>query len=590
MSSKSWVKVSLSAVLTASLTACAQSPGITTPASSQPQATQTAQTIQAPEASVSTSTQKKNELTSQVLYQFLLGEIASQRGELKLSAEAYADLAARTQDARVAKRATELALHARLSSLALKNARLWYSLESGSAKATQTLASLLVSSGHLSEAKPILQAWLKSAGDGKAADGKAFMQLHGLMAKQKDKQAAYDFMAEVLRDFPSVPEAHFALAQSAWGAGNALKALAELDEVMRLKPGWEAAPLFKAQILQQEGGDADALAFFQKYLADWPDEREIRLAYAKLLARTSSFADSRKQFEWLAKEMPDNPENHLAIGLIAMQTEDLDSAEASISKALQLGHPDEGGVRYHLGQLAEIRERLEDALTWYQSVQKGRVFDAKLRTAILLNKLGRTEQAQDVLTGLQPNDDAARVQLVLTEALIMRESKDYAAVVAVLTKALEKLPDNPDLLYDRAMAAEKLNRLDMVEADLRKLIKIKPDYAHAYNALGYTLADRTVRIAEALDLLETAIKLDPDDPFIQDSMGWALFKAKRYEEALDYLWRAHKAKADPEIAAHLGETLWAAGKKAEARQIWEAALKKHPENESLRETTSRLLP
>jgi predicted Zn-dependent protease len=163
-------------------------------------------------------------------------------------------------------------------------------------------------------------------------------------------------------------------------------------------------------------------------------------------------------------------------------------------------------------------------------------------------------------------------------------------VVAALTKALEKMPDSSELLYDRAMAAEKVNQLDMLEADLRRLIKLKPDYAHAYNALGYTLADRTPRIKEAIELLEKALKLEPDDPFIQDSMGWALVKAKRYGEAVDYLRRAHAAKADPEIAAHLGEALWLKGEKEEARRIWNGSLKNHPDNESLRDAISRLTP
>jgi tetratricopeptide (TPR) repeat protein len=140
------------------------------------------------------------------------------------------------------------------------------------------------------------------------------------------------------------------------------------------------------------------------------------------------------------------------------------------------------------------------------------------------------------------------------------------------------------------MAAEKIDRLEMLEADLRRLIKLKPEFAHAYNALGYTLADRTSRIEEALELLEKALKLEPDDPFIQDSMGWALFKAKRYSEAVDLLRRAHGARPDPEIAAHLGEALWMNGDKDEARRIWQGSLQTHPENESLRETTSRLMP
>lgn len=575
MSSSSWVKPACLALLAVSLSACAQSPALS-PVLPVTEAVPLPPTRQA--------------LTSQILYQFLLGEIASQRGELKLSAEAYADLATRTRDARIAKRATEVALYARLSQLALKSALLWQELEPTSPKALQTLSSLLVGSGRLAEARPYLQAWVDT-GKGAGKGGEMFMQLHGLLARQKDKQAIFDLTADLAAGYPGVPEARFAVAQAAWHAGKGAKALAELDETMRLKPGWASAPLFKAQVLQQTQGEAAALAFFKEYLAAAPGEREVRLAYAKQLARSGRFGESRTQFELMAQEMPDNPENHLAIGLIAMQTNDLDSAEASFTKALALRHPDEGSVRFHLGQLAEARGRPEQALTWYQSVTKGRQqLDAQLRAAVVMGKQGRTAQALDWLANLVPADEAERVQVAQTEAQIMREARNYEGVVAALSKALEKMPDSPELLYDRAMAAEKVNRLDMLEADLRRLIKLKPDYAHAYNALGYTLADRTPRIKEALELLEKALKLEPEDPFIMDSMGWALLKTKRYGEAVDYLRRAYAAKPDPEIAAHLGEALWLKGEKEEAQRIWKGSLQSHPDNESLRETTSRLMP
>jgi tetratricopeptide (TPR) repeat protein len=574
MSLSSLVNTACLAMLSLSLSACAQT------------------SVDLPRASVVESPlailppPPAQELTAQVLYQFLLAEIAGQRGELKLAAEAYADLAKKTRDARIAKRATEVSLYARLSPLALKNAQLWQELEPDSAKALQTLSSLLVGSGRISEARPHFQAWIKG-GD----SGEAFMQLHGQLARQKDKQAVFDLIADLAADYPGVAEARFAVAQAAWQAGKGERTLYELDETMRLKPAWAAAPLFKAQVLLQMRDEAAAIGFFKDYLAASPAARDVRLAYAKQLARSGRFGESREQFEWLVREMPDNPENHLSIGLIAMQTNDFDSAETSLAKALELGHPEDGSVRFHLGQLAEARGRPEQALTWYQSVNSGRQrLDAQLRAAVVMSKQGNIPLALEWLAGLAPEDDAARIRVVQTEAQIMREAKDHRGVLAVLGKALEKMPDAADLLYDRAMAAEKLGQLDLLESDLRRLIQLKPDFAHAYNALGYTLADRTTRIDEALVLLEKAIQLEPDDPFIQDSMGWALFKSQRYAEAVEMLRRAHAARPDPEIAAHLGEALWMKGDKEEARRIWQGSLDAHPDNESLRETVTRLLP
>jgi tetratricopeptide (TPR) repeat protein len=592
MSSTSWIVPGYLVLLAVSLSACAQSPAISPAAvpamapANAPAIAPSQSQVLLPASELLSLPPAKRELTSQVLYQFLLAEIAGQRGELKLSAEAYADLAGRTRDARVAKRATEVSLYARQSALALQNARLWQELEPASPKALQTLSSLLVGNGRMAEARPFLQDWVKT---GKG--GEIFMQLHGLLARQKDKQAVLDLIADLAAAYPTVPEARFAVAQAAWHAGKGAKSLSELDETMRLKPGWSTAPLFKAQVLQQMQGDEAALAFMKEYLATTPGGREVRLAYAKQLARSARFADSRAQFEIMAQEMPDNPENYLAIGLIAMQTNDFDTAEASMTKALELRHPDEGSVRFHLGQLAEARGRPEQALTWYRSVTQGRQqLDAQLRAAVVMGKQGNIAQALEWLASLLPGDDAERIQIAQTEAQLMRDAKNYTGVIETLTKALEKMPDATDLLYDRAMAAEKVDRLDMLEADLRRLIKLKPDFAHAYNALGYTLADRTPRIKEAIELLDKALKLEPDDPFIQDSMGWALFKAKRYAESVELLRRAHASRPDPEIAAHLGEALWLNGDKDEARRIWQGSLQSHPENESLRETTSRLMP
>lgn len=563
----------LSAVLIVfSLSACAQSP-VVVEAVRPPNATRPADAG----------------LTSQVLYQILLGEIASQRGELRLSAEAYTDLAAKMRDVRIAQRAVELSQYARQPGLALRNAQLWRELAPDSIKAIQNLVTVLLSSGRVKEARPHLETWLKT---GKSSE--VFAQMHALFARQKDRQAVLDLVADLAAAYPALPEASFSVAQVALQAGQMPRALAALDEALRLRPQWETAALFKAQVLSKNAGDAAAQAWLVAYLKDNPGAREVRLAYAKQLARGGRFIESRAEFQRLAQDSPTNPEAHFTLGLIAMQTNDLNSAREAFLKTLDLGHPDVGSVRYYLGQLTEAEGKLEEALNWYQQVNDGRHrFDAQLRVAAMLSRLGRSQEAREWLAGLTVQDDAERIQVVQAEALILREARDYPAVFELLSRALEKTPDVPELLYDRAMAAEKIDRLDALEQDLRRLIKLKPDHAHAYNALGYTLADRTGRLPEAVELLSQALKLSPDDPFILDSMGWALFKMKRLSDAVEHLRRAFNAKADPEISAHLGEVLWVRNEKGdrdEARQIWQGSLKVHPDNESLREVLSRLKP
>jgi tetratricopeptide (TPR) repeat protein len=523
--------------------------------------------------------------TPQLMYQFLLGEIAGQRGELRLSAEAYSDLAARTRDVRVARRATELALYARQGGLALRNARLWLELEPDSVKAQQTLASLLVGAGQLAEARPYLERWLQSG-----APEQVFMQLHSLFARTTDRQAVATLVSDLAAAYPALAEARFAVGQAAWQAGQGGNALSALDDALRLKPEWEHAALFRAQVLQQKESDAAAIDFLESYLKARPGAAAVRMAYAKQLARAGRLEESRQSFALLAEAEPTNPEPHFALGLVAMQANELDTARSSFLKALDLDYPESSVVRYYLGQIAEAKGALEQSLEWYKSVGGVQAFDAGLRAGMVMGRMGRMEEARSWLARLTVGNEAQAVRLVQADAELLRDAKRYEEAFQVFDAALSRHVDNLDLLYDRAMVAEKLGRLDALERDLRRMIQLKPDYAHAYNALGYTLADRTNRLKEAIELLEKAIALAPDDPFIQDSMGWALYKAKRYPEAAVYLRKAYAARPDPEIAAHLGEVLWMLGEKEEAQRIWQGGLKSFPDNESLRETLSRLAP
>jgi len=208
----------------------------------------------------------------------------------------------------------------------------------------------------------------------------------------------------------------------------------------------------------------------------------------------------------------------------------------------------------------------------------------------MLAKQGRLEEGIAHLEQVQVANNQQRAQLVMAEAQLLRDAGRNQDAYDLLGKALEKLPNYPDLLYDHAMAAEKLDQLDVLEANLRKLIQLKPDHAHAYNALGYTLADRNMRLQEARDLIAQALKLAPEDPFIVDSMGWVEFRLGNFNQSLEYLHRAYQMRADPEIAAHLGEVLWAKGERDEAKRVWQAALKEYPDNETLRRAVKRFVP
>ena len=554
----------------ASLTACAQSP-------SAPAGKTAAK-------AVPVATTAGAGLTSQVLYQFLLGEIAGQRGDLGLAKEAYVDLAHKTRDVRVVRRAAEIATYARDMAKAAEMARLWVELEPESARARQYLSTTLIGNDRLREAKPHLEALLRMS---ERPVGEAFMQLHGLLGRYKDKMAVLALVKELAGAYPAVPEAHLAIAQSALNAGQHAQAVVALDAALRLKPDWETAALVKGQALSAQGDEA-VLAFWKAFVEQNPGAERVRLAYAKGLAKLGRYDEARKEFDVLVASAPDNPDLRFAIGLLAMQMNDLDAAERYLVQALEHGFADEGLIRSYLGQVNEGRQRYPQALEWYLKVGPGEhYFSSRLKAAVVLGKLARVEEGRALLRQLGPAAGAERGPLVQAEAQLLREAGRYQEAYEVLSQALAETPDAGDLLYDRARIAERLGKLDAAEADLRHLIKLEPEHAHAYNALGYTLVDRTTRLEEGIALLRKALELGPDDPFILDSMGWAQFKAGRLAEAVDFLKRAYGQRPDPEIAAHLGEAMWAAGRRDEARQVWQGSLRDHPDNDVLKETLSR---
>jgi tetratricopeptide (TPR) repeat protein len=527
------------------------------------------------------------ELSEELLYKMMLAEVALQRGQPHIAVQTYLELARETQDPRIAQRATEVAWNARFNSAALEAAGIWLQVDPGSAQARQVIAALLVNQARIADAQPHLEKWIAT---GRDSVGQSFLQLSTLLSRHKDKPEVLKLMQALAQPYPDVPEARLAVAQAAWNAENPQVSLEESRAALKLRPDWELAALFVAQVLQR-GSNEEALRFLEEYLRDHPGARDARLNYARLLVTTKSYPEARRQFEVLVAEYPQNADVGMAVALLAMQANDYDAAETQLKRVLELNYKDPDVARFYLGQLNEDRKRLDEALKWYSTVTQGDQFiPAQARYAAILAKQGKMPEARKHLQEATARNPQQRVQLTQAEAQLLRDANAHQEAFDVLGQALAQMPDTPDLLYDYAMAAEKVNRLDILEANLKQLIKLRPDHAHAYNALGYTFADRNQRVEEAYRLIETALKLAPDDPFIQDSMGWVLYRMGRNQEGLDYLQKAFKQRPDPEIAAHLGEVLWALEKRDEARKIWTDSLKEHPKNEVLQGTVKRFQP
>ena len=524
------------------------------------------------------------ELTEAVLYEYLLAEIAGQRGSIGLAAQAYADLAKRTRDPRIAKRATEVALYARMPSAAIDAARIWYETEPSSTQALQTLTSLLINTKRHDEALPYLQK-LFAADGSNAGDG--FMQLSRLLANNQDKALTLKLVQQLAQPYPQLAQAHFALAQAANAAEQGELALAEVRTAARLKPDWELPPLFEAQLLQRES-NALALKRLAAFLERYPKSREVRMSYARILVADGKYTEARAEFQTLSKDFPDNVDVVFAVGVLSLQLQDYALAEANFKRLLALPYRDKNTVRLYLGQIAEEQKNYPEALRWYDEVAGGEQYlKAQIRHALVLSKQGKLDAARAYLRQIDVDSEQARVQLLLTEAQLLRDANQPREAFELIGNALQNTPDQPELLYDYAMLAEKLGRMDLLETNLKKLISLQPDHAHAYNALGYSLADRNLRLPEAQGLIEKALQLAPDDPFIIDSMGWVMYRMGKNSQALEYLRKAYAARPDPEIAAHLGEVLWVAGEPREAEKIWLDASKKTPGNDALISTIKR---
>ncbi len=529
----------------------------------------------------------KLELTGDMLYEFLLGDVANQRGNPELAAQVYMDLANDTQDPRVARRAAQLAFDAHEMDKSVEALNLWLKLEPSSHQAKQLLTTVLLSGGRLDEARPYLVEILAAYPD---QAGNTFTQIYSLLVRYPDKDAVFKLLHELAQPYPRVAEGHLVQAQAAALAGKRESALEEVRQARTLRPEWELAALLEVQLLQLESPQ-QALALLKKYLAAYPDAAEARLLYARMLLEQKQYVEARTEFQRLLGMHPDSADLAFAVAMLSLELGELDRAESELRQALTNGKKDESTVYYYLGQLNEAKKQDEAALQNYRKVPDGEyAYAARLRVAYLLYKTGKLDEAREYLHQTNAQNNQQRVQLLSIEAELLRDAKQTETAYQVLTQGLEKLPNHPDLLYEAAMLADQLGKHDAFEQMMRKVIEIRPDYAQAYNALGYSLLDRNERIPEAMQLVEKAIQLAPDDASIIDSVGWGHYRMGNLDKSLEFLHRAYNANPDPEIAAHLGEVLWAQGAKEQAKKVWGDALKAHPDNAALQDTMKKFIP
>jgi predicted Zn-dependent protease len=550
----------------------------------------------APDATASAS--RKSALTAELFYEVLMGEITLRSGDPGAGYALVLDAARRTRDEALFQRAVEIALQARSGDAALAAARAWQQTLPDTREGRRFELQILIALNRLDETAPLLRSEIAAT---------PLPERPLLMAviarnygRAADKATAARVVEQALADEVKNP----ATAGLAWATIGRMRIVAgDLPGALQAAIAGQAAdaaseaPAILALDLMTLG-QPEAEAIVQRYLAGARTQPEIRVAYAQALVELRRYADATTELSRLTTEQPDLPVPWVLLASLQGQARQDAAAEKSalryvaLATAADAKEDSKRGLTQAyllLSQLAERRKDYTGAARWLSRIDGSEDRAAvQLRSALLLARQGKVQQAREMIRELPTGTAEEKTRQQQAELQVLREAKQYQLAYDFLAEALVAKPDDPDLLYDQAMTAEKLQRLDEMERLLRRLMVLRPDNHNAYNALGYSLADRKLRLDEARTLIRKAVDLSPQDPFIADSLGWVEFRLGNTDNARRILEAAYQRRPDPEIGAHYGEVLWTAGERDAALKIWREAALADAENETLQETLKRL--
>jgi len=522
-------------------------------------------------------------LSEDTVYSLLTAELAGQRNRFDIALDNYAVQAVKTQDPGVAERAFRIAEYLGADQVALETSLIWAKNDPTNLDAQRAAAIQLARGGRYDESMVYMEKVLQGQGDTHFD----FLALSAADTDQNTRDGLLKSFERLLVKYPKNSQLIFGKALLMQQDGDAKGALKLLEDNPP-QPGEVAPILLRARLLQVLDRGNEAVPVLEKAIKQNPDDKRLRLSYARTLVEQNRLADAKVQFAELVKQYPDDDELRYSLALVCLEGKAWDEAAGLLQELIEHGsHVD--SAHLNLGRIAEERNDIDGALTQYALVTPGNDYlPAQLRMADILVANGRAAEASKRLAAERIAEPDYAVQLYLIEAEALTNSDKNDQAWQVLQKGLKAYPDDANLLYTRAMLAEKRGDLGQLEKDLRTIIAREPDNAMALNALGYTLSDRTTRYAEAKALIEKAHQINPDDPAVLDSLGWVNYRLGNLPEAERLLRQAFAAFPDHEVAAHLGEVLWAAGKQREARQVWIKALNDQPDSPILRATVLRL--
>lgn len=529
-------------------------------------------------------------MTPETLYRLLAGEIAGHYGDMDTALKFYIPAAADNDDPRVAARAARIALYSKDNKAALQASERWYELEPNSLKAIQAVAISNVRLGNVKKTTKYLNLLIEQISEKKGLTNKqVFAAVAKLMRDEAETSDAVAILDALTEHYDSSPYIHLWLARFAVQGNKLELALKALNRTIELGPDMSEAYVLKGRILSMQGDVAEAIDALKLALDKRPDDYKLRLQYGRMLVRENRLEEATEQYQILHNTRPDDRDVLVGLGLLRLDAKQYDRSTELFTQLMNNKESRDEG-HYYLGRVYEAQGVRDEAMKRYRKVKSGPLlFDSKIRIAHLLAKQGETETALKQLTmlALEQDDNEKKVEVYLIHGKVLREAGKIHQAMAIYDSAIEEIPNHVDLLYARALTAELIDQIDRTIADLKYVIQLDPDNAHALNALGYTLADRTDRIDEALTYIKQAIQLNDKDAAIMDSMGWVHYRMGKLKESVKWLRQAFKNNQDAEIAAHLGEVLWQMGKPDEARRVWSKGKELDGQQRILLETLKR---
>lgn len=515
----------------------------------------------------------------EIYYKFLIAELAAKRGHYNLSARYALEIAQLISDPELAKQAANLALYAQDYALATQATQLWLSLDANNLQARYNLIRILLQQNNLDQVAEQLDNLLLQLTEKPETQQRL---INDVFSDQPAEQIKTLVELMLQKSTPTVAQL-LLYARLLVTAQELPLAQTVLEQLFAQQQSHvEAVPLY-VYVLSQQEKNPQAITWLAELVRKEPQEREWQLLYARLLAEDEQTEAAIAEFERLIFSDQNDPKILYALGILYLQTKKFTQAKTYFSRLLAV-EQDNDIALYYLGQLNELEEKHEIALNLYRRINpdSNHYLSAQIRIAMLLVTLDQFEQAIEHIREATTRAGSERLALIQIEVELYMQAERYSEAMNTYDQYLESYPQNLSLRYMRAMLAEKMGQIQLLEQDLNYILSIEPDHVDALNALGYSLTNHTERYAEAYKLIKKALELRPDAYYILDSMGWVLYRQGELAQAIEYLRQAYALQADPEVAAHLGEVLWMNGQQAEAQQIWLQAIGLFPDEEELK--------